>query len=229
MKRDILLLHGALGNETTMFPLGKELEKEFEVHYLQFPGHGQDGVPNDLFSIGNFAQSILDFIRQKNLMNPVVLGYSMGGYAALLAASMQPDAFDRVVTLATKLRWTDEFADKECRKLDFGFLQEKAPAFIELLGKRFGEKRVEEVLAQTSELLQFLGRNQLQNRELFQKIECRVYLCVGSLDKMVTHEETEEVATLLKNGKLISIPETPHQIEAMNLQLVVQSIVKSIS
>lgn len=229
MKRDILLLHGALGNEKAMFPLGKVLENGFEVHFLQFSGHGVESVADEAFSIEIFAQQILDFIQEKNLICPIVMGYSMGGYAALLAAAADPAAIGAVITLATKLKWTEEFAEKECNKLKYSFLLEKAPAFIELLSSRFGSARVEEVLRQTSNLLKYLGESKPLNNSVYQKIECPVYLCIGDLDKMVTREETEEISGVLKKGKLISIPETPHQIEAMNPQIVAETILKSLS
>jgi pimeloyl-ACP methyl ester carboxylesterase len=229
IKRDVLLLLGALGNEKTMFPLGKVLENGFEVHYLQFSGHGLESVADEAFTIETFAWQILNFIQEKNLVRPIVMGYSMGGYAALLAAAADPEAIGAVLTLATKLKWTEEFAERECNKLKYSFLQEKAPAFMELLGSRFGHARVEEVLRQTSNLLKHLGESKPLNDSVYQRIECPVYLCVGDLDKMVSREETEEVSGVLKKGEFISISETPHQIEAMNPQIVAHTILTYIS
>ena len=89
--KDIILLHGAIGATDQLLPLSKSLAaKGFKVHCLCFSGHGTLAF-NELFSIEQFAAELYQFIIEKNLLEPDIFGYSMGGYVALYLAVQKPN------------------------------------------------------------------------------------------------------------------------------------------
>ncbi|MDB5235741.1 MAG: alpha/beta hydrolase, partial [Hymenobacter sp.] len=102
----LLLLHGALGSPATLEPLAKLLAPDFAVKSFAFAGHGGREVQLELFSLPHFAQEILDFIAEHETAPAHMFGYSMGGYAALLAATQEPARFASITTLGTKLDWS---------------------------------------------------------------------------------------------------------------------------
>src|SRR6185436_6771769 len=83
MKKSILLLHGAIGSKNQLTPLLPFLNKEFDIHTLNFPGHGGDEISDEPFSISYFAGEVLKYFDQKNISSLYIFGYSMGGYVAL--------------------------------------------------------------------------------------------------------------------------------------------------
>jgi pimeloyl-ACP methyl ester carboxylesterase len=78
----LILLHGALGHANQLHPLA-DLLKTYHVHTLNFSGHGGTPMSNASFSIPLFAEEVRQYIRQNNLGNVAIFGYSMGGYVAM--------------------------------------------------------------------------------------------------------------------------------------------------
>jgi pimeloyl-ACP methyl ester carboxylesterase len=136
-KYPILLLHGALGASPQLSVIQEQLELlGRSVTSFEFSGHGKSPLNKD-FSIAGFASELIGFIDEtKHKGKYVVLGYSMGGYIALYAALQVPGLFKGIITLATKFNWTPENAQHEVRMLDPSKIEEKIPAFAQVLDKR---------------------------------------------------------------------------------------------
>jgi len=133
MKKSILLLHGAIGSKNQLTPLLPFLNKEFDIHTLNFPGHGGDEISDEPFSISYFAGEVLKYFDQKNISSLYIFGYSMGGYVALYLAAHFPERVKKVFTLATKFDWTPQVAEKEMALLNHEKISQKVPAFASFL------------------------------------------------------------------------------------------------
>ncbi len=83
----IVCVHGWGCDGAQFSVLATALAADFRVFCLDLPGHGS--TPLGSFSPGweNYAQGIVDFILRHDLDSPVLLGHSMGGVLALLAAA----------------------------------------------------------------------------------------------------------------------------------------------
>ena len=77
----LLLLHGAIGAKDQLQPLAQALKNDYEVHALNFSGHGGEQMPNS-FSIELFANDVLTYLDKTNIQKINIFGYSMGGYVA---------------------------------------------------------------------------------------------------------------------------------------------------
>ena len=126
-KPTLLLLHGALGSPDTLQPLAEQLAADFEVKIFAFSGHGGREVRMEAFSLPHFATEVLAFLTAHETSPAHVFGYSMGGYAALLAAVQEPNRFASITTLGTKLDWSPESAAAETRFLDPEKMLAKVP------------------------------------------------------------------------------------------------------
>ena len=115
--KDLILLHGAIGAGSQLKPLAELLSLQFNVHTLNFEGHGGRPI-NGVYSIDRFVSNLIDFLDEIELKNVSVFGYSMGGYVALKAAALHPGRIDSIVTLGTKFQWDTETASKEVHMLD---------------------------------------------------------------------------------------------------------------
>jgi pimeloyl-ACP methyl ester carboxylesterase len=219
--QDIILLHGAIGAADQLQALAQALStKGFNVHTLTFSGHGQQAFQN-LFSIEQFAAELYLFIIEKNLDQPHLFGYSMGGYVALYLAAQKEQLIGKIATLATKFDWTPEGAQKEAAMLDPETLQQKVPQFAAVLQKRHGENQWAELLVKTTEMMHALGAKPLLNEAMYTAIHHPVLLGIGDKDTMVSLEETRLVFKSLTNANLYVLPGTKHPIENVQTELLV--------
>jgi pimeloyl-ACP methyl ester carboxylesterase len=212
-EKKLLILHGAIGSSSQLHAIGDLLKESFDVHLLDFSGHGGKEIPAEEFSIKLFCNDVLKWLKDHNISRVNIFGYSMGGYVALYLARHYPQLVKRIFTLATKFHWTPESAQKEVKMLDPLKILEKVPAFAQSLLERHAPSDWKTVLLKTSEMMLSMGTNPPLTTEDFRQIENKVLLCVGDRDKMVTIEETINVYRQLKNASLLVLPETGHGVE----------------
>lgn len=222
-KKNIILMHGALGSRMQLEPLKARLSALFNVYDLNFEGHGGNPTDNN-YSMDLFAGNLLEIFKNNNLDSAHLFGYSMGGYVALNFASHHPDLVENIITLATKFDWTQETAEKEVKMLDPEKIKEKVPRFAELLRERHAPVDWEEVLRKTAWMMLDLGSGNHLDDEIFQKIKHKVLISIGDLDKMVSIEESEQVADLLPNGSLKVIEGCEHPIEKVDMKILASII-----
>jgi pimeloyl-ACP methyl ester carboxylesterase len=210
----LILLHGALGSSAQMAPLRQLLSQHYEVHALDFPGHGGTPLPEH-FSIPLFARSVQQYCEEKNLSQVSIFGYSMGGYVALYLALQAPQLVRRIITLATKLHWDEPTAAKEVKMLQPELIEQKVPQFARALEERHAPTAWKDVLQRTAGLLTSLGESPLLTPEYYKQVSCPCLLMLGDRDKMVSLEETVAVYHQLPQGQLAVLPNTPHPLDAV--------------
>lgn len=217
--KNIILLHGAIGAKDQLEPLAIELKQNgYTVYTLSFSGHGQTPFQTH-FGIEQFALELEQFIKENNLQQPTVFGYSMGGYVALYLAHQQPTLLGNIITLGTKFEWNPEISAKETKMLDSKTILEKVPKFAEALQKRHG-KDWELLLQKTAEMMLSLGNKNALSLNDFAAIENKVLIGLADKDNMVSLEETTDVYKQLKNGAMYMLPNTKHPIETVNVGLL---------
>ncbi|MDQ3021501.1 MAG: alpha/beta hydrolase [Bacteroidota bacterium] len=220
----LLLLHGAVGSSTQFEILGEKLKDTFDVCLLNFTGHGGKPIPEEPFSIAMFAEDVIYFLEKNRLNNVNVYGYSMGGYVALYIARNFPGKINKIFTTGTKFNWNEETSLKESKLLNPEKIIEKIPKFAQELALRHSPEDWKIVLSKTAEMMIELGKNKILKDEDFSLTENEVQVSVGDRDNMVTIEETADVYKKLKNGRLIVMPDTPHPIEKIKLERLVNEI-----
>ncbi|HEU4718513.1 MAG TPA: alpha/beta hydrolase [Bacteroidia bacterium] len=221
MERTLLMLHGAIGASDQLERLSGEFSGAYgEVLFFDFPGHGCKAAEDAEFSIPYFANALLAWMEEKNVVQPDVFGYSMGGYVALYIASHFPGKLGKIVTLGTKFSWSGETALKEVKMLDPEKIKEKVPAFAAALEKRHSPGDWKTVLSKTTGMMLELGRDPALKKQDFLRIATPVLLTVGGKDTMVGREETEEVHRLVAGSQLHVFRDTPHPVEMIDAALV---------
>lgn len=218
----VLILHGALGDAAQLTPLRKTFEKEgYETHTLNFSGHGGSPFQND-FGIKQFGEDVLNYLHTHHLNTVHVFGYSMGGYVALWLAHTNPERVSNIITLGTKFDWDESSAEKEVRKLNPEKIQEKIPAFARILEHRHAPNNWKELLHETSDMMLGLGKRPLLTKEILETIQHRVLVCLGDQDDMADRMYSEKVATYLPNAQFRLLPNTPHPIEKVDSNLLIE-------
>jgi len=140
----------------------------------------------------------------------------MGGYVAMYLAKHHPELVNGIATLATKFEWNEGIAAKEIKMLQPEIMEQKIPAFAEILKQRHAPQDWKPVLNKTAEMLLQMGKNNPLKLEDYRSIKQSCLLMLGDKDKMVGIEETEAVAKALPGAEYIFLSDTPHPIEQVN-------------
>ena len=100
---DLLLLHGGADNIESWRGLAPLLSDRFRLFAYDARGHGQSPTPDEA-SVAQMVDDVGPVIDELGLNRPLLVGHSMGGVNALLAAS-RADRFAGVVALDAVPRW----------------------------------------------------------------------------------------------------------------------------
>jgi pimeloyl-ACP methyl ester carboxylesterase len=88
--RPIVLLHGYLESGEVWQPLTELLSREFRVIAADLPGHGRSGVAGEEHTMEFLAGAVRAVISDAGVERVLMVGHSLGGYAALAFAELSP-------------------------------------------------------------------------------------------------------------------------------------------
>jgi len=224
-KPSLVLLHGALGSNRYFLPLIDELKIDFEVYSMNFEGHG-DRPSKEPFSIDLFAKNLVQYLTEHKLKNVLVFGYSMGGYVALKVAKDHPELITEIITLGTKFKWSPSIAMKEIAMLNPTIVEEKIPKFAANLKLLHSPNDWKIVMEKTAHVMKLLGDGEGITPTDFEQIQQKVIIGIGDLDKMVTIEESQNIADALPNGHFEILANVVHPIEMITTDVILKFIRK---
>ncbi|MEO8587755.1 MAG: alpha/beta fold hydrolase [Flavobacteriales bacterium] len=213
----LLLLHGALGSARQL----ELLQQRVGGLAIDLSGHGAREIPARGIRFEQFITDIDVAYAEHGWSNADLFGYSMGGYAALLYAAKHPERVRSVVTVGTKLLWTEEGLQKELRKLDPEMMLAKVPAFAAALAAVHGKDRWRDVVAAIANSMSELATQPLLTSEVVARIECPVLLCVGDSDSTAVPADTRIFAADLRRAEVVLLPGTRHPFEEVDLAFLV--------
>ncbi|HEY0777298.1 MAG TPA: 2-succinyl-6-hydroxy-2,4-cyclohexadiene-1-carboxylate synthase [Gemmatirosa sp.] len=95
----LLLLHGFTGAGTTWAPLVAALGGRYTTLAVDLPGHGRSGAPADpaRYALARLADDLTRVLDACDVTRVAVLGYSLGGRAALRFALAHPGRVDALL------------------------------------------------------------------------------------------------------------------------------------
>lgn len=119
----LVLLHGFTGSARSWDAVRDHLAESCRVIAIDLPGHGQSPAPDSVepYRLRNTASSIALCLDQEGITRAAVMGYSMGGRAALRFALAHPERCAGLVLestspgFATDAERTQRRAEDEAR------------------------------------------------------------------------------------------------------------------
>jgi pimeloyl-ACP methyl ester carboxylesterase len=200
------------------------LKDQYELHSLDFEGHGSSPSRGRPFRVKYFAENVLDYLREHAIGMVDILGYSLGGHVGLYLARFFPERVNRIFTLGVKFLWSPEIAERENAFLYPEKMQEKVPEFAKVLQERHVASGWKTVLEKIREMHLHLGQENVLEEKDVQQITKRVRIGVGDRDKMTSIEESVSLYRLLPEGELQIFPGTPHPLEKVPLSKLIYAI-----
>jgi len=212
---DLILIHGALGCKSLFDESVPTINAT--CHSIDLYGHGTESLNPKSFTIEGFGKQVIEYMDSHNILKANIFGHSMGGYVALWIAANYPNKVHETVTLGTKLGWTKEVATREIKFLDPDKIIEKIPKFAQVLEVRHG-KKWSKLLKATAQLMVDLGDYKGLTKSNYQAIKTPTTLCLGEFDKMVTEQETREVAAYISNSDVQIVEGFQHPLESIKTE-----------
>lgn len=108
----IVLIHGFLETKEIWGNFADLLSNKFKVIAVNMPGHGKSQLHERPFSMCKYAETALSAMDAENIEKAVVVGHSMGGYAAVAFAENYPERLS-----ALCLFHSHPYADDQEKKL----------------------------------------------------------------------------------------------------------------
>ncbi len=94
-------VHSGIWDQTT-----QELAQSYQVLTLDLRGHGQSDKPHEGYSVKVFAEDIHQLLTQLNIDNPILIGWSLGGYIAQYYTTHYPTK--KLILACTSPTWVPE-------------------------------------------------------------------------------------------------------------------------
>jgi len=96
--KNIILIPGLMSNGEVWADVAKYLSKKYRVHVISIAGFaGTPKIKNQ--SMLRVKQEILTYIQQQNLIKPMIIGHSLGGFMAFWMASSSPDKIGAIISV----------------------------------------------------------------------------------------------------------------------------------
>jgi len=218
--KDLILIHGALGHSSNFEPYEAFLSKHFRIHKMLLYGHGGSSIPDEGLHVELYVQQIKDYIETHQLQDIHFFGYSLGGYVAMCYAFHHPEKVASILTLAVKLDWNIEAANKETASLNPELIQTKAPKFAQQLAALHGENNWAALLKGMSQLMLRLAENPLLKQQQYEALKMPVQIMVGDKDAMVSIHETLTASKHMPNATFAVLPNTKHPFDTVRTDLL---------
>lgn len=206
----VMLVHGFTGSPMDMRPLAKLLhERGADCHAIGLPGHGQDiaNLQSMTATIWHNAVSAAWQDHTRRYTRTILIGYSMGGSAAIqIAASQAPDM---MVLLAPFVRINDRRATflpvakhlmkdiKMLEKLDFENPVVRQWMETTLPGLQFDvpeiQRQLREESAVTANVINEVRKFGVAARRSASKVTCPVVVLQGHQDVVVNPRDTRNL------------------------------------
>ena len=202
----ILFIHGWLGSWRYWMQSMESLAVEHRVYALDLWGFGDSDKSEKRFDIEHYVALITNFIEELGMINPVLVGHSLGAAIAIEYASRNTEAIKKVVAVSLPL--SPNAIDRRLENYN-------SPS---LLGKVFRwnpipSKEVEQEVARAAEKVIPLTLESFSHLQLAEKLTnlgCSVLLVHGEKDDVIDPSTVEEVNGTLAHIRHIALSASRH-------------------
>ncbi len=225
----IIILHGLLGSLDNWQTVARQLSKRFQVYTIDQRNHGRSPhAPEMNYTL--LANDLMDFFKQQHIDKAIIIGHSMGGKVAMLAALLHPELIDKLISvdiapvyyqgghesilfamaeaplkLANKREDVDSFL--QSRIHDFGVRQFILKnLFRDESGKLEWKCNLKVLIASYRFLMDFPQLSSAYNGP--------AYFIRGEKSDYITEDNWTRCLTLFPKAQLYSVPEAGHWVHA---------------
>ena len=200
-----MLLHGYLSQKESFYYQIEFLSKYFEVISPDFPGFGASAPLDAAWSVGDYAEWLVRFLKAQSTERVHILAHSFGARVAFKAISAHPEIAESLIVTGgaglVKPR-SPEYLKKV-----------KAYRRIKKIFPRFAEKHFGSSEYRTLPPVMRESYKKIVNEDLSAfaaQVKCRTYLLYGKSDTVTPPSEEGQTFHNLIAGSLFEITDGGH-------------------
>lgn len=223
----VVLLHGAGGNALSWAPNQRRLTNA-RVFAVDLAGHGKS--PGMFHTIQDAAAAVLDFLTALDLPPAVLVGHSMGGAIALMAALLAPQRVAALGLVATsaRLKVSPQILEQTANPLTFAdairtVIQASFSPQVDSTVRTLAAQRMAETPPPVLHA-DFVACNAFDVRSRLSEITCPTLILCGTADVMTPPRFSEAMAQAIPNARLHLIPDAGHMLMLEEPQVVAQHL-----
>jgi len=239
--QDLIILHGLFGMLDNWHTLGVRFGTQFQTWTIDQRNHGKSPHTDDI-DYNLLAKDLLEFCDQHRINEPVVLGHSMGGKAAMQYALNYPDHISKliVVDMAPKSYPEDghDAIIEALRSLDLNKIKSRKDA-DDVLMLKIPEEGVRQFLLKnlTREGDRYLLKMNFDslsknydklsaNIEIKGKFEKDTLFIKGEKSKYILESDKPNILKIFPKAQFVTIPGAGHWVHAEAPDLFYETVVK---
>lgn len=234
----VVVLSNSLGATHRMWDAQlAELEQRFCVVRYDTRGHGQSPVPNGPYRIDELADDLVALLDRLGFARAHLVGLSLGGMTALRVAAGNPERVDRLVLLCTATRippaaaWTERAetvrahgsASVAASVVQRWFTPEYLAAHpdVRLESEAMIAATAAEGYAGCCEAIA-----NLDLRDDLLAITAPTLAIAGADDPATPPENLDEIATGVKDGRLLVVSHAAHLANAEQPEIITPALIE---
>lgn len=229
-KQPLLVLHGVFGSSDNWLTMGKKLaEAGYNVYLLDQRNHGRSPHLPEM-NYPSMASDLREFIEEKALENPILIGHSMGGKTVMEYVSRYPRDVSQLIVV--------DIAPKAYKPHHGRLLEGLSAIPLEQLQSR---KEADEILSGYEPILsvrQFLLKNlytkeggayawrlnlPVIKRDMIEiskpvtsatPLDLKTLFIKGEKSNYILEEDKEAIRQMFPNAQIIGIEDAGHWVHA---------------
>jgi pimeloyl-ACP methyl ester carboxylesterase len=222
--RVIVLLHGFLGSHEIWSEFSKKLSKKFRIITIDLPGHGKTPAIGYYHSMELLAQSVKAVLDKAGIRRYIIVGHSMGGYAALAFAELFPENVSGLC-LFNSTAYADTEEKKKDRDRVIRLVKKEHKHYVaEVTNSLFAPenlpkipnevekvKRIATEASKQSIINSLEGMKERKSRDMILKFaEFPVLFIVGKKDSVISYETMYAQMALCKYPSVLMLENSGH-------------------
>jgi len=229
----VVLVHGFPLDHTIWEPVAEGLKDEARVIMPDLRGHGKSPHTEDVYTMRLLAEDLHALIDRLGLEKVILVGHSMGGYAALAFANAYPARLSALGLVATQAdpdspekRQGRLVSARETKRRGARFIANGMPA--KLTDDLDIQKKMMDLILATRPgaiINSLKGMAERSDANLWlPSIKVPAVVVAGLKDQLVPLERAQTMAQMLSKGWLVEVPDAGHMPMLEKPQAVIDAL-----
>ena len=226
----LLIIHGLFGSADNWGTLAKKFAINNTVYLIDLRNHGRSPHSTEM-NYDIMADDLNELISDENILNPILIGHSMGGKAALQYAEKYPNVLKKLIIADIGIKKYPMHHDviiSGLKNVDLNIIQSRSEA-TKKLGEYVKEFGIQQFLLKN---LYWIEKGQLAwrmnltviaekiheilNEIKINKNETETLFLRGELSNYILDEDFEDIFKAFPNGEIKTIEGAGHWLHAEN-------------
>ena len=214
--KSLLILPGWGDTRKTFNYLINYLSNFFTVYIIDYPGFGNSNFPNRNLTIFDYSELIYEFIQDRNLIDPILIGHSFGGRIITVLTGYYKYHFSNIILIDSAGIKPKKNIKIRIRNLSYKLLKKLS----KIVPKKYRDRYIQKVFSYfASTDYQNLNQNMRDTfknivntnlKDYLKYINSKVLLVWGNNDDATPIRDARIMNKEIRNSELIIIDKAGH-------------------